>query len=132
MYFKQIKYFFSGLCVGAGTTTVVTIDPQAATTTSFRTIAATATVAGLHCMSSKNLRVPPVARANFHNQVTENGFTKKEYSHVGHFFLTGGFKLISYSRWKSCLVMSNQQPVSSLGSEAVMSGVSVDKRTLEP
>ena len=47
-------------------------------------------------------------------------------------FLTGGFKLISYSRWKSCLVMSNQQPVSSLGSEAVMSGVSVDKRTLEP
>lgn len=85
-------------------------------------------------MSSKNLRVPPVARANFHNQVTENGFTKKkEYSHVDHFFfLTGGFKLISYSRWKSCLVMSNQQPVSSLGSEAVMSGVSVDKRTLEP
>ena len=85
-------------------------------------------------MSSKNLRVPLVARANFHNQVTENGFTKKEYSHVGHFFffLTGGFKQITYSRWKSCLVMSNQQPVSSLGSEAVMSGVSVDKRTLEP
>ena len=26
--------------------------------------------------------------------------------------------------------MSNQQPVSSLGSEAVMSGVSVDKKTL--
>ena len=84
-------------------------------------------------MSSKNLRVPPVARANFHNQVTEKGFTKKRSTHTEAIsFLTGGFKLISYSRWKSCLVMSNQQPVSSLGSEAVMSGVSVDKRTLEP
>ena len=112
---------------------MVTIDPQENATTTIRAIATATTVAGLHCMSSKNLRVPPVARANFHNQVTENGFTKKEYSHVGHFFfLTGGFKLISYSRWKSCLVMSNQQPVSSLGSEAVMPRVSVDKRTLEP
>ena len=44
----------------------------------------------------------------------------------------GGFKLISYSRWKSYLVMSNQQPVSSLGFEAVMPEVSVDKRTFEP
>ena len=30
----------------------------------------------------KNLRVPPVARANFHNQVTENGFTKKRSTHT--------------------------------------------------
>lgn len=40
-----------------------------------------------------------------------------------------GFKLISYSGCNPHLVMSNQQLVSSLGSEAVMLRVSVDKRT---
>ena len=46
--------------------------------------------------------------------------------------LFGGFKLISYNGCKSHLVMSNQQPVPSLGSETVMLRVSVDKGTFEP
>lgn len=40
--------------------------------------------------------------------------------------LFGGFKLISYNGCKSHLVMSNQQPVPSLGSETAMLRVSVD------
>ena len=41
-------------------------------------------------------------------------------------------KLILYSEWKPHLVKSNQQLVSSLGSEVVIPGVSVGKRAYEP
>ena len=55
----------AGFCVGADTTILAATVQQGIVASAIRTPAATKTVAGLHCMSSKNLLVPPVARANF-------------------------------------------------------------------
>jgi len=41
-------------------------------------------------------------------------------------------KLLTYSGWESHLVRSSQPPILSLGAEAVMLGLSVDKGTIEP
>jgi len=41
-------------------------------------------------------------------------------------------RCLIYSRWKSYLVKSSQQPVPSLGAEMVTLGLSVDKEVCEP